>query len=524
MYWSWLVIGVLLLATLVSGVVVWQWHARSHANWSDWEQPTGFVESTAIAVLVSTLLTAIVVLTRWIGLDRASASSVKLVESVESIDAPDAIASGEMSSAAGDATTRCAEQCAEQPAATESPTALGVAGRSPQSAPTLVSANLASTNSSANSSANSNKNSNHCDPVQPDQSSLNSAGSSANSCLDSGSQQDDLELESSSPVVDNHPNDHLDAGQAISELADDESSSDSRFMPVQFLRILHRTKLSDVTLGDCTERTMAVMFADIRGFTTLSETMSPQENLHFLNAYLGRMERVIAQNQGFIDKYIGDAIMALFEGGADHAIEAAIGMLQVLQEYNEERIQVGRQPIRIGIGLDIGPLILGTIGGIHRMETTAIGDAVNLASRLEELTKQYSVSVLVSHRMLANVQNPLGYSIRFIDRLHVRGRTQPVAVYEVLNADPIKLQTLKRATASLFEEGVLRFHRRQYREAAALFEECLHMNPTDRATHIYLQRSVLAGFPPSEHTWQLVKGKVIHKRRRYRGRYRAKSR
>lgn len=316
----------------------------------------------------------------------------------------------------------------------------------------------------------------------------------------------------------------LASEQPMNPLSSDDFNSDSRFIPTQFLRILHRTKLSDVTLGDCTERTMAVMFADIRGFTTLSETMSPQENLHFLNAYLGRMERVIAQNHGFIDKYIGDAIMALFEGGADHAIEAAIGMLQVLQDYNEERIQVGRQPIRIGIGLDIGPLILGTIGGIHRMETTAIGDAVNLASRLEELTKQYSVSVLVSHRVLANVQNPLGYSIRFIDRLHVRGRTQPVAVYEVLNADPIKLQTLKRATASLFEEGVLRFHRRQYREAAALFEECLNMNPTDRATHIYLQRSVLAGFPPSEHTWQLVKGKVIHKRRRYRGRYRAKSR
>lgn len=299
---------------------------------------------------------------------------------------------------------------------------------------------------------------------------------------------------------------------------------DGRFVPIQFLHLLQRSSLEDVQLGDCTEKTITVMFADIRGFTTLSESMSPQQNLKFLNAYLGRMERVIAQNNGFIDKYIGDAIMALFEGDPDQAVEAAIAMLHALNDYNQERLKAGRSPIRIGIGLDVGPLILGTIGGVHRMETTAIGDAVNLASRLEELTKQYSVSVLVSHRMLAAMRNPSKYSIRFIDRLYVRGRTQPVAVYEVLNADPIESQTLKRAATSLFEEGVLRFHRRQYREAAALFEECLIMNPTDRATHIYLQRSVLAGFPPSEHTWQLVKGKVIHKRKRYRGRYRARSR
>lgn len=299
---------------------------------------------------------------------------------------------------------------------------------------------------------------------------------------------------------------------------------DGRFVPTQFLQLLQRSTLAEVSLGDYTERTMAVMFADIRGFTTLSETMSPQENLRFLNAYLGRMERAIAQHNGFIDKYIGDAIMALFEGDADLAVDAAISMFKALSEYNQERLKAGRPAIRIGIGLDTGPLILGTIGGVHRMETTAIGDAVNLASRLEELTKQYSVSILVSHRLLAALHNPSKYSIRFIDRLYVRGRTQPVAVYEVLNADPIELQTLKRASSSLFEEGVLRFHRRQYREAASLFEECLSMNPTDRATHIYLQRSVLAGFPPSEHTWQLIKGKVIHKRKRYRGRRRARSR
>jgi class 3 adenylate cyclase len=442
----------------------------------------------SIAVFISTLLTVVMALVRWTSSERSTLESAESTESIESGEPlKTTFASENIPNISTDRTDRIDSiDQLDEPADRD---------RLPQVSPSQSNSNL---NSSALEKTYE---------LPPD----------------SSSNQEESELTANDQELENCLNNDLSSDQK-STLNPDDFNSDSRFIPTQFLRILHRTKLSDVTLGDCTERTMAVMFADIRGFTTLSETMSPQENLHFLNAYLGRMERVIAQNQGFIDKYIGDAIMALFEGGADHAIEAAIGMLQVLREYNEERVKVGRQPIRIGIGLDIGPLILGTIGGIHRMETTAIGDAVNLASRLEELTKQYSVSVLVSHRVLASLHNPSDYSIRFIDRLHVRGRTQPVAVYEVLNADPMKLQTLKRATASLFEEGVLRFHRRQYREAAALFEECLNMNPTDRATHIYLQRSVLAGFPPSEHTWQLVKGKVIHKRRRYRGRYRAKSR
>lgn len=493
-HWSWLVIGLPVLTTLISSVVIWQWHALTHSVWSSGDLPVGVVGTASIAVLISTSLTAAIALLRWTSSER---STLESAESTDSIESTESIESGELFKTTFDS----------------------------DNIPNIPANHTDRIDSIDQLDA-------PADPDQLPQVSQNQSNLNLNSNaleknyelpLESSSKQKESELTPDDQNLGDCLNSDLSSDQE-STLNPDDFNSDSRFIPAQFLRIIHRTKLSDVTLGDCTERTMAVMFADIRGFTTLSETMSPQENLHFLNAYLGRMERVIAQNQGFIDKYIGDAIMALFEGGADHAIEAAIGMLQVLREYNEERVKVGRQPIRIGIGLDIGPLILGTIGGIHRMETTAIGDAVNLASRLEELTKQYSVSVLVSHRVLASLHNPSDYSIRFIDRLHVRGRTQPVAVYEVLNADPMKLQTLKRATASLFEEGVLRFHRRQYREAAALFEECLNMNPTDRATHIYLQRSVLAGFPPSEHTWQLVKGKVIHKRRRYRGRYRAKSR
>jgi signal transduction histidine kinase/class 3 adenylate cyclase len=292
----------------------------------------------------------------------------------------------------------------------------------------------------------------------------------------------------------------------------------SRFVPREFLNLLARDSIVDVELGDRVKKTMAVLFADIRGFTGLSEAMTPEDNLGFINAYLRRMEQAIVDNQGFIDKYIGDAIMALFDHSADQAIDAAIAMLDQLAAYNRLREDMGREAIRIGIGIDMGPLMLGTVGGTHHMDTTAIGDAVNLASRLEELTKQYGVAILVSHRILGQIENPGRYFMRFIDRLSVRGRKQPVAVYEVLNADPPDVRQLKLATSSRFEEGVMMFHRRQYRPAAARFEECLSVNPADRAAQIYLERSVRLGFPPTEQSWELVKGKVVRYRRHYRSR------
>ena len=289
----------------------------------------------------------------------------------------------------------------------------------------------------------------------------------------------------------------------------------SRFVPREFLELLNKESIVDVTLGDHIKRTMSVLFSDIRGYTRLSEKMTPEENLQFINAYLAGMEDAISQHSGFIDKYIGDAIMALFDEPADSALDAAIAMLRSLETYNQQRHADNKDAIRIGIGIDTGPLMLGTVGGRKRLDTTVIGDAVNLASRLEELTKFYGAPLLISHRVLAQLQDPERYSVRFLDRLSVRGRDQPVAIYEVLNADSAEERNQKLLTASHFEEGILLFHRRQYVEAAGRFEECLQANPGDRAIQIYLERAVRLGFPPTEQSWQIVNGRIVHKHRRY---------
>ncbi|MCX8110225.1 MAG: adenylate/guanylate cyclase domain-containing protein, partial [Syntrophorhabdaceae bacterium] len=163
----------------------------------------------------------------------------------------------------------------------------------------------------------------------------------------------------------------------------------SHFVPQEFIRLLGKEDIIDVGLGDHKEMTMTILFSDIRDFTALSEGMTPKDNFAFINSYLEKMEPVIAKEGGIIDKFIGDAIMALFPKDADSAIKGAINMLKQLETYNNERKQSGLKTIKIGIGINTGLMMLGIIGGRTHMESTVISDAVNLASRIESMTKNY---------------------------------------------------------------------------------------------------------------------------------------
>ncbi|UWU46884.1 PAS domain S-box-containing protein [Limnospira platensis C1] len=215
-----------------------------------------------------------------------------------------------------------------------------------------------------------------------------------------------------------------------------------RFVPHQFLQYLGKDSIVDVQLGDNVQREMSVLFADIRDFTSLSEQMTPEDNFKFINAYLSHVEPAIAEYRGFVDKYIGDEIMALFSQSADDALRAGIRMLDLLAEYNKTRRRTDptkptyRPPIEIGIGINTGKLMLGTVGGKSRMDGTVIGDAVNLASRLEGLTKNYGVSLLISHYTFVRLNHINEYGIRLIDHVQVKGKLEMVSVFEVFDADP----------------------------------------------------------------------------------------
>lgn len=281
---------------------------------------------------------------------------------------------------------------------------------------------------------------------------------------------------------------HQFTGELEKALAAEEKLTDAygRFVPHQFLHFLGYESILDVQLGDQVQKEMSVLFSDIRDFTTLSETMNPEETFKFINAYLSRMEPEIAENNGFIDKYIGDAIMALFDGSADNAVKAGIAMLEQLNEYNTTYTQSDRPPLQIGIGINTGSLMLGTVGGQNRMDSTVISDAVNLASRIENLTKEYGVSMLITHNTFIELEEV--YDLRLIDRVKVKGKSQMVTIYEVFAADPPELRQKKLETKTNFEQALVFYYMNRFTEATELFSRCLEHNPADNVAQIYMQR------------------------------------
>ena len=279
--------------------------------------------------------------------------------------------------------------------------------------------------------------------------------------------------------------DPLDASR---EPLSDTELAYGRFVPRQFLHLLGHNDIRHVELGQQVECKMTVLFSDLRDFTSLSESMSPQENFNLLNSYLMQMEPVIAAHGGFIDKYIGDAIMALFPDSPDQAVRGALAMLNKLEEYNAGRERAGYRPVKIGIGINTGIVIIGTVGGRGRMDGTVIGDAVNLAARLEQLTKDYDVPLLISEYTLYSLENAAPYSIRFLDRTRVRGKQDAQSVYEVFDADPPPLRIAKRENLNLFEHALACYHLDDVAGALTLLAATLEKIPGDAAAQAYFER------------------------------------
>ncbi len=266
------------------------------------------------------------------------------------------------------------------------------------------------------------------------------------------------------------------------------NQSYSRFIPAQFLSFLGKDDITKVVLGDQRRAEMSILFVDIRSFTALSETMSPQENFDFINSYFKKISPVITANGGFVDKFIGDAIMSLFPNSVEDCINAAIGMHEVLRDYNDQRTNEGLSPIKIGIGLHVGSVMLGTVGEPQRMDTTVISDAVNLASRLEGLAKHYNVPILTTLSTLHILKDANQYPHRLLHIGQVKGRSELVTLVEIISvktdpqaASKVNMKPTYEAAIALFEDG-------QYKEAKDLFDTVAQTLTQDRATLEYLDR------------------------------------
>jgi len=265
-------------------------------------------------------------------------------------------------------------------------------------------------------------------------------------------------------------------------------TSYARFVPEQLLTFLGKDIITKVGLGDSVQKDMTILFSDIRAFTSISETLSPSENFGFINSYLETMGPIIRKHNGFIDKYIGDAIMALFPQKPSDAIDASIEMLEELYKLNVKRKTKGFAPISIGIGIHTGSQMLGIIGEKERMEGTVISDVVNTASRLEGLTKAYSTALLISEDVLEGVADKGKYEYRFLDTVKVKGKNKAVRIFEILNGVSPRIRELKLQTKSDFEEGIRFYFDKNFKASLKKMKSVLKKDSKDKAAELYIER------------------------------------
>jgi class 3 adenylate cyclase len=258
------------------------------------------------------------------------------------------------------------------------------------------------------------------------------------------------------------------------------NKSMSRFVPSEFLACLGKDTLLEVGLGLSVSKDMSILFSDIRGFTSLIESLPTRQHIEFINEYLQYMEPPIATNHGFVDSYIGDAIMALFEGTSDSAIQAAVDMSAELRELNGKRAARGEAAVTMGVGINSGPLTLGTIGGPTRIKCGVIGESVNLAARVQELTKRYQAFCLATDASIEALPDPGRYTSRVVGRVTVAGSRIPTTLHEIIDAEMrLPVRDAKLATLSGYQRGIEAFYAARFDDASKEFDACTRACPQD---------------------------------------------
>ncbi|OGA54094.1 MAG: guanylate cyclase [Betaproteobacteria bacterium RIFCSPLOWO2_12_FULL_63_13] len=246
-----------------------------------------------------------------------------------------------------------------------------------------------------------------------------------------------------------------------------------------------------------------VLFSDIRSFTTISEQLGAQGTVALLNEYFTLMVDCIQREDGMLDKFIGDAIMAAFgipvshQDDADRAVRASIAMIRELGAWNAQRAADGKRPVDIGIGLNTDSVVSGNIGSKKRMDYTIIGDGVNLASRLESACKQYGAHILISEFTCKQLRGT--YRTRELDLVVVKGKTQPVAIHEVLDYHTEESYPQLIDALGYFRDGLAKYRAGRWSDARALFSQVLSLNPADKSAKLYVERcDYLAENPPGD--------------------------
>jgi adenylate cyclase len=251
-----------------------------------------------------------------------------------------------------------------------------------------------------------------------------------------------------------------------------------------------------------------VLFSDIRGFTPITEDLGAHGTVSLLNEYFTIMVECIQKQGGMLDKFIGDAIMAVFglplphDDDEDRAVRASISMITELRRWNAERAAAGKRPVDIGVGLNTDSIVSGNIGSPKRMDYTVIGDGVNLASRLESACKEYGTRILISENTFRKLRGT--YRAREVDRVIVKGKSEPASVFEILDYHDDETFPNLRESLECFREGLISYRRQHWDKAEAAFTEALSHGPGDALSKMYLKRvAQMRAHPPGD-DWNSV--------------------
>jgi predicted ATPase/class 3 adenylate cyclase len=260
----------------------------------------------------------------------------------------------------------------------------------------------------------------------------------------------------------------------------------SRFISSELLRILDIDDIRRVRRGHRVERDMTVLISDIRGYTALAEGMNVSEVSDIALGFLQTVEVPIITSNGLLQDVRGDEVLAVFDTRPDDALRAGLAILRSLREHNRERVARGADALRVGIGINTGAVALGLVGGVNRMALTVIGDAVNLASRVESTTKRYGSQLLITDETRGRLADPARFAIRRMERVVVVNRRRPVTIHEVYDDDPEPVRAAKLAAQPAFDEAFLRFDAGDIAAARRAFERCRDLLPDDPIAPLHL--------------------------------------
>ncbi|MDD1749379.1 MAG: adenylate/guanylate cyclase domain-containing protein, partial [Methanothrix sp.] len=254
-----------------------------------------------------------------------------------------------------------------------------------------------------------------------------------------------------------------------------------RFVPPAYLRRIASRGLGAIRLGEADQQWVTILCCDIRGFTSLSERLTPSQLIAFVNRLYERITRMVGEREGVIDKFLGDAILCIFEGmdSAERAVTCGAKMLATVASFNREEARPAEQAVQIGIGLHSGPVILGTIGASDRMDSTVLGMTVNLAKRLEEATRSLGVDMLITDQVADRLPLGHGHQLRRLGEASLKGCSGPVGIVEVCDHDPPGVRHLKSQVEPFIGEGIEFFKAGRFEAALSKFKSAQNIYPQD---------------------------------------------